>query len=279
MQNKQIHKFMKEKSFVASKKMGQNFLSSLPIKKRIVDSAKLKKNDFVLEIGPGLGAITEILLSNPIKLLAVELDKRLFDHLTQKFASYENFSIVNNDVLKEDLQSIIEQKSSGKNAIVVANLPYSISSKIVLKLMKTINVERCIIMVQKEMAERLAAKVNTKDYNAFTALVSLYLDVNYLFTVGPKNFVPAPKVDSAVIELTRINNNDVSLDKIKEYEIFFRQCFQNKRKTLVNNLQSIYDKQKVQEILLKMNLSPTIRAEAISAKILVEVYNNLNNES
>ena len=277
MQNKQIHNFMKQESFVASKKMGQNFLSSLPIKKRIVESTNLQKGDFVIEIGPGLGAITEILLSYPINLLAVELDKRLFDHLQKKFSSYANFSIINNDVLKEDLQTIIENKSNQKDAIVVANLPYSISSKIVLKLMKTTNVSKCIIMVQKEMAERLAAKVGSKDYNAFTALVSLYLDVKYLFTVGPKNFVPAPKVDSAVIELRRVDDKEISLEKIDEYESFLRLAFQNKRKTLVNNLSSQFDKQLIQQVLEDNKLIPTIRAEAISAKQLIKIYNDLSN--
>ncbi|GAA5414950.1 16S rRNA (adenine(1518)-N(6)/adenine(1519)-N(6))-dimethyltransferase RsmA [Ureaplasma ceti] len=278
MQNKQIHNFMKQESFVASKKMGQNFLSSLPIKKRIVDSAELTSNDFVVEIGPGLGAITEIILQHKgVAMLAVELDKRLHEYLTNKFHDNQNFHIINNDVLKEDLSKVINEFNTGNKAVkVVANLPYSISSKIVLKLLKTPEISTSILMVQKEMAERIAARPNTKDYNAFTALISLYLDVEYLFTVGPKNFVPAPKVDSAVIRVTKKDQTEFALTKIDEYEAFLRLAFQNKRKTLSNNLSGVYTKEQLYSVLDQLAISNTIRAEALPAETLIHIYNLLN---
>lgn len=276
MQNKQIHNFMKQESFVASKKMGQNFLSSLPIKKRIVDSANLDNNDFVIEIGPGLGAITEIILEIKTPMLAIELDKRLHQYLCDKFKDNPLFSIINNDVLKENLSEIVNKYAKNRTVKVVANLPYSISSKIVLKLLKTPEIDTFVIMVQKEMAERISAKPNTKDYNAFTALVSLFLDVEYLFTVGPKNFIPAPKVDSAVIKVTRKKYTTYSLENISEYENFLRQCFRNKRKTLVNNLSSSYKKEDIINSLESLNLSLTIRAEALDAITLIKIFNLLN---
>lgn len=276
MQEKQIHNFMKQTSFVTSKKMGQNFLSSLSIKKRIVESADLQKGDFVLEIGPGLGAITEIILHHPVKLVAVELDKRLYSYLSEKFAGNTNFSIINNDVLEVDLDALIKENGDGKKAIVVANLPYSISSKIILKILKTIMVDRCVIMVQKEMANRIVAKPNSKDYNAFTALLSLYLDIKYLFTVGPKNFVPAPKVDSGVIEISRKDNGLYEVEKIPEYEEFLRICFVSKRKTLLNNLGTKYSKEIILQTLERLQIDSRIRAEALDAATLIKIYDVLN---
>ncbi len=271
MEKNKIHNFINKESFVASKKMGQNFLHSMEIKKRIVESANLVNDEVVIEIGPGLGSITEIILETNHNLLAVELDKRLFVFLKERFANYNNFQIINNDVLKVDLDKILLEKfPKNSNFVMIANLPYSISSKIVLQIMKSELLSRSIIMVQKEMADRICAKYNTPNYNAFSALVDLCLNVKHLFNVGPKNFVPVPKVDSSVIMIEK--NKKLPLNDITEIDNFLKLCFHNRRKTLFNNLSYKFDKSMIIEKITALNLDLKIRAQQLPPLVLYEVY-------
>lgn len=271
MEKNKIHNFINKESFVASKKMGQNFLHSMVIKKRIVESANLVNDDVVIEIGPGLGSITEIILNTNHNLLAIELDKRLFAFLNERFENYSNFQIINDDVLKINLDKILSEKfPKNKNFVMIANLPYSISSKIVLQIMKSELLSRSIIMVQKEMANRICAKYNSPDYNAFSALVGLCLNVKHLFNVGPQNFVPAPKVDSSVIMLEK--NRKLEFKEIVQIDNFLRLCFQNRRKTLFNNLSYKFNKSIILEKLKSLNLDLKIRAQQLSPMELYEVY-------
>ena len=277
MQKADIKKYIKEKSFVASKKMGQNFLVNLDIKKRIVEAAEVKKNSLVLEIGPGLGAITEIILEKGYELLAIELDKRLYAHLKEKYENNARFHIVNDDFLTLNLIKLIygSNLKPFDEICVIANLPYSISSKIILKFIHLPLIKEAIIMVQKEMAERICAKVNTKDYNALTALVSLFYETKILFAVGPKNFIPQPKVDSSVLKLVR---KPFVMDEKEQKKLveFFRLAFQNKRKTLINNLTSVYKKEAVLLTLKKFQLDLKVRAEALPSSVLYDLFLELN---
>lgn len=275
MSVKEVNIFLQDKKFRPSRKMGQNFLINPKIKQMIVDAANLQPNDVVLEIGPGVGAITSFLLMNKIKLIALEIDKRLAELLSTKFKGYQNFNLKNVDALKVDWTSIL-QETTQEPVKLVANLPYSISSLLVLKIIQTPSVQTAVIMVQKEMAERLNAKVGTHAYNMFSVLVQLYLKTEKLFDVGPNNFSPKPKVDSAVIRLTRIEMPTYSIADFESINNFLRIAFSNKRKTLVNNLSTNYSKEQIHEVLNRLGFSLTIRAEQIKPLDLLQLMKELN---
>lgn len=275
MSVKEVNIFLQDKKFRPSRKMGQNFLINPKIKQMIVDAANLQPNDVVLEIGPGVGAITSFLLMNKIKLIALEIDKRLAELLSTKFKGYQNFNLKNVDALKVDWTSIL-QETTQEPVKLVANLPYSISSLLVLKIIQTPSVQTAVIMVQKEMAERLNAKVGTHAYNMFSVLVQLYLKTEKLFDVGPNNFSPKPKVDSAVIRLTRIETPTYSIADFESINNFLRIAFSNKRKTLVNNLSTNYSKEQIHEVLNRLGFSLTIRAEQIKPLDLLQLMKELN---
>lgn len=266
-------KFIKKENFVASKKFGQNFLINDNIKDKIVKSASLEKNDLVVEIGPGLGAITEIILKQKNYLLAIELDKRLFDYLNKKFCDIPNFRIINNDYLKLNTINVINEISKIKNLnrkIVIANLPYSISSLIIAKICLEKIYDLCIIMVQKEMALRIVAKPNSKNYNAFTVWLNKFIDVEFLFDVGPKNFIPSPKVISSVVKITFKNQrNDFDYEK---YRKFLNKCFLSRRKTLFNNLVQHYPREKIKNIFLLFNINNIVRAQELKPDTLFELF-------
>lgn len=212
---------------------------------------------------------------NKIKLIALEIDKRLAELLSTKFKGYQNFNLKNVDALKVDWTSIL-QETTHEPVKLVANLPYSISSLLVLKIIQTPSVQTAVIMVQKEMAERLNAKVGTHAYNMFSVLVQLYLKTEKLFDVGPNNFSPKPKVDSAVIRLTRIETPTYSIADFESINNFLRIAFSNKRKTLVNNLSTNYSKEQIHEVLNRLGFSLTIRAEQIKPLDLLQLMKELN---
>lgn len=280
MSVKEVSNFLKDKQFRPSKKLGQNFLINPQIKQRIVNAANLQPKDIVLEIGPGVGAITSILLTHKIKLIAIEVDKRLAELLTTKLKTYNNFTLYNIDALKVDWDKILFEYTQSSDVKLVANLPYSISSLLVLKIIRSQLISQATIMVQKEMADRLCAKVGTHAYNMFTILVQLFLDVQKLFDVDPSNFSPKPKVQSCVIQLTK--KQPVSdLYDISDFEIidnFLHLAFSNKRKTLVNNLIAQYDKSKILNVLQQIQLPSMIRAEQISPCDLIKIMKALNND-
>ena len=280
MSVKEVSNFLKDKQVRPSKKLGQNFLINPQIKQRIVNAANLQPKDIVLEIGPGVGAITSILLTHKIKLIAIEVDKRLAELLTTKLKTYNNFTLYNIDALKVDWDKILFEYTQSSDVKLVANLPYSISSLLVLKIIRSQLISQATIMVQKEMADRLCAKVGTHAYNMFTILVQLFLDVQKLFDVDPSNFSPKPKVQSCVIQLTK--KQPVSnLYDISDFEVidnFLHLAFSNKRKTLVNNLIAQYDKSKILNVLQQIQLPSMIRAEQISPCDLIKIMKALNND-
>ncbi|MCV3743476.1 16S rRNA (adenine(1518)-N(6)/adenine(1519)-N(6))-dimethyltransferase RsmA [Ureaplasma sp. ES3154-GEN] len=274
------HKLHKE-SFVPSKKMGQNFLLSNQIKKRIVDEADVGPDDLVIEIGPGLGAITDILVQRAKFVQAIELDKRLYAHLIERIKVI-NFNVINQDVLKLDLDQLILDllaKQSYKNIKVVANLPYSISSKIIEKLIKCQFIQKSFIMVQKEMADRITARVNSKDYNAFSVFVQMFAESTTLFDVPPQNFYPAPQVMSSVVLL---ENTPAVCNDPHTMLKFLRLSFLNRRKKLVNNLCTVYPKSRVLDALNELKLNENIRAQNLTQTNFINLFKILiggtNNE-
>lgn len=269
--NQSLNEHLKNKPFLASKKMGQNFLINSDIQKKIVKQANLVNGDCILEIGPGMGAITGILLSHKINLFAIELDKRLYSYLNEKFISNNNFTLFNDDALKLDW-NIFLSKYPEKKFKMIANLPYSISSALVLKLINYSQIDLAIVMVQKEFAQRMSAKVGSKQYNMFSVYSQLFFDTRILFNVNPNNFKPAPKVMSSVIEIKR-KENIVSKDfDNNRFSLFLRSCFSNRRKTLLNNLLSCFNKNKILEIFNLLNIQTNTRPQELSPNIFIDMF-------
>ena len=269
----EIKEFINDNNFIPSKKLGQNFLFNIDYQKKIINASNINKDVDVIEIGPGLGAITKHLVNYARKVVAIELDKRLFEYLKNNINS-NNLILINNDILKVDLDEVIK-KNNLTNIKVVANLPYSISSKIILELLKkNSDIKDIYILVQKEMAERINARVNTKNYNAFTVLVSLFANIKNLFIIPPNNFIPAPKVDSSFIHLSCSNKYNVDFYNISEW---LKLCFNQKRKTLLNNLLVKYSKDEILLNLNKLSLNPNIRSEALTKEQLLLLYDSFNN--
>jgi 16S rRNA (adenine1518-N6/adenine1519-N6)-dimethyltransferase len=254
-EKKRIKKLIKEKKLFPLKKWGQNFLTSKIIIKRIVSEAHLKENDQILEIGPGLGILTEELIKKTKKVIAVEKDRRLVVFLREKFKTVNNLEIIEGDILK-----ITNQLGFKNNYKVIANLPYSISLRVIRKFLQSKNPpSEMILMVQKEVAQRICAQ--KPKVNLASLMVQFYARAKILFFVSRKYFLPAPKVDGAVIKIFGIKKNS---SKINE-EIFFkivRIGFAFPRKTLANNL--VYglklNKQEVEKVLLENDINPSIRA-------------------
>lgn len=272
MDKNQTISFLKNKNFNTSKKMGQNFLINDAIKNKIIDNASASVDDLIIEIGPGLGAITEKIINKNFNLLAIELDKRLFKELDSRFSHNPKFKIINSDVLKLDLIKVINENYPNhdfKQNIIISNLPYSVSSQIIGFIAINKVVSKSIIMVQKEMAQRLTAKVDTKKYNSFSAWISLIANVDFLFDVSPNNFVPKPNVMSSVIKIEF--NNKYTKEELDKFRKFLFECFKNRRKTLFNNLLTIYPKNNILDALKNMDLSPTIRAQELSGESLIKL--------
>ncbi len=274
MDKKKIKSYLQQESFVPSKKMGQNFLSSMIVKKQIVAAAKITPNDLIIEIGPGLGAITELLITEAKDVVAIELDKRLCEQLNKQIEA-PNLKIINDDILTFDLGALLEQYQGYDNIKVVANLPYSISTKIIFRLMKLKKIDEIIIMVQKEMAERITAKPHTRDYNAFTVLVSLFCCSKKLFLVKPECFVPAPRVDSMVISLTHAPIIDIDVDPFYK---FVKSCFLMKRKKLTNNLKPLYPLDVILAAFKTLDINVDVRPEVLDTNTYMGLYKILEGD-
>ncbi|MGL4948539.1 MAG: 16S rRNA (adenine(1518)-N(6)/adenine(1519)-N(6))-dimethyltransferase RsmA [Mycoplasma sp.] len=268
MFKKDVLEYLKNNNFVPSKKMGQNFLINDGIKQNMVSVSNISKEDKVLEIGPGLGAITKYLLEATDNLVVVELDKRLSEQLRKLFP---NINLVNDDILRVDLDELFK-KNNFDVVKVVANLPYSISSMIILRLIKVSQVHEINILIQKEMAQRLLARPNTKDYNAFTVLISLYANIELKIKVPNTEFVPAPEVESWFISIKKHNDFNVDFQKI---ERMLKIAFSARRKKLTSNLGNIYNKARVIEIFKNNNWCENSRAEDFTKEQFVALYNEL----
>ena len=257
----------------AQKKYGQNFLKDEKILNKIANSIEVDENDLIIEIGPGMGALTKLLKKHSY-LLCYEIDERMRSYL-DKFETDKSHTIYG-DFLKQNLARDIE-KISYKNLYVIANIPYYITSPILTKLIETdLPIKKIVLLVQKEFGRRICANENNKEYNAFTLYVNLKYDAKILFDVGKNAFFPIPKVDSVVIELSLKETSDI---KNKEFYLqFVRDAFKNKRKTLKNNMKN-YDFEKIKKILDELGYKENVRAEEISKldfeKIVVAYKNNL----
>lgn len=251
----------------ANKGYGQNFLIDQNVVDGILEKAEVNKDDLIIEIGPGLGNLTSPLLENAGKVICIELDPKMVSILTDRFSLYNNFELINDDVLKVDLNKIIEENSNFKSAKVVANLPYYITTPIIMKLLEDkLNLESITVMVQKEVAERLADRPGGKEVGSITYSINYYTDPEIIISVPRDSFIPAPNVDSAVIKLDVLKEPKV---KVLDEELFFKIIkfsFLQKRKTLINSLSNsgLIPKDLLEEMLNDLGIDLRVRAEQLS---------------
>ena len=252
--------------FTFSKSLGQNFLINPSVCPRMAEASVVGDNVGVIEVGPGIGVLTNELLKRAKKVVAVELDKRLLPVLDETLCEYDNLKVINADVMKLDLHKVIKEEFGGMEVAVCANLPYYITSPVIMKLLEDrLPISTITVMVQKEAAERLCAQVGTRDSSAITAAVRYYCDPEMLFHVSAGSFMPAPKVDSAVIQL-RLREPSVHP---KDEETFFkviRGAFAQRRKTALNSLSSSLslDKSELSGILSNAGIDQNARAERLT---------------
>ena len=267
-------------NFRFQKKFGQNFLIDTHVLERIISEAGITKDDFVLEIGPGIGTMTQYLCENAREVVAVEIDKSLIPILQDTLSEYNNVEVINEDVLKVDIKKLAEERNDGKPIKVVANLPYYITTPIIMGLFEShVPLESVTVMVQKEVADRMQAGPGTKDYGALSLAVQYYSEAEIVANVPPNCFMPRPNVGSAVIRLTCHKDCPVKVTDEKWMFRIIRASFNQRRKTLQNGLGNDASlpvtKEQAKAAIESMGLSATIRGEALSLAQFAELANRL----
>lgn len=260
---------LRRHDFNFKKKFGQNFLTDHNILTKITQTAELSKEVNVIEIGPGIGSLTQYLLEEAAEVMAFEIDKSLIPILEETMAPYDNFTLVSADILKVDLLSKIQKfKNPNLPIKVVANLPYYITTPILMHLIESkIPFSEFVVMMQKEVADRIAASPKTKAYGSLSIAVQYYMEASVAFIVPRTVFIPAPNVDSAILKMVR---REAPLVEVEDEEWFFKtmhSSFVHRRKTLMNNLQAAFGKEskpEIEKLLAQAEISPTIRGEALS---------------
>lgn len=262
---------MKKYGIKANKSLGQNFLINTEVVESIVNSSEISKDDMVIEIGPGLGTLTKYLLEKAGKVLCIELDTRMIKILNERFSIYDNFEIINEDVLKVNLnETIKENKRNGKikNVKIVANLPYYITTPIIMKLLEDkLDIKSITVMIQKEVADRLIETPGGKDTGAITYSVHYYCKSEKIMEVPNSSFIPEPEVTSEVIKMTLRDEPAVKIENPKVMFMIIKSAFMQRRKTLLNaltNTKVFLSKEEGLEILKKLNLGENVRAENLS---------------
>lgn len=262
--------------FMFQKKFGQNFLIDTHVLEKIITSAGVTKEDCVLEIGPGIGTMTQYLAENARQVVAVEIDKNLIPILGETLAGYDNVTIINEDILKVDIKAIADQYNDGRPIKVVANLPYYITTPIIMGLFESgVPIDNITVMVQKEVADRMQEGPGSKDYGALSLAVQYYAEPEIVAIVPPNCFIPRPNVGSAVIRLTRHKEMPVQVKDEKLMFRIIRASFNQRRKTLQNGLNNSpdlpYSKEKIAGAIERMGLPATVRGEALSLAQFAEL--------
>lgn len=269
---------IKKYDFAFQKKYGQNFLIDLHVIDKIIKGAELTKDDLVIEIGPGIGSLTQVLAENAKKVIAIEIDKFLIPILEETLKDYSNIKVINEDILKINLNKLIDAENI-KNVKIIANLPYYITTPIIMGIFENkIEIENITVMVQKEVADRMKATPGRKDYGALSLAVQYYSEP-YLVANVPQNcFIPRPKVGSAVIRLKKHKEPIIHVENEKLLFKIIRAAFNQRRKTLVNCLINHMDLERyiIEETLIKSSLDLKIRGEALSLKEFATLANNIN---
>ncbi|WP_302826136.1 16S rRNA (adenine(1518)-N(6)/adenine(1519)-N(6))-dimethyltransferase RsmA [Anaerofustis stercorihominis] len=267
--------------FRFKKDLGQNFLTDENIVLKIVDSLELADDEVVLEVGPGMGSLTQKLAERAYKVYAVEIDTRAVNMLEETLSEYNNIEIINKDILKTDLREILEDAIKENRKIkFISNLPYYITSPILMKVLEDkVMFENIVVMLQKEVATRLNAKVNTKDYSSFTIAVDYYAEVERLFNVPKTVFVPMPKVDSTVLRVVPRKESKVDVDNQDMFFKVVKAAFMNRRKMVFNSLANglAVNKDLLKNALLNSGLDEKVRAENITIEQFAKLSNEINN--
>ena len=264
--------------FNFQKKFGQNFLIDTHVLEKIIAAADVTKDDFVLEIGPGIGTMTQYLCEHARAVAAVEIDKNLIPILGDTLGAYDNVEIINQDILKVDIKKLAEEKNGGRPIKVVANLPYYITTPIIMGLFEShVPIDSITVMVQKEVADRMQVGPGTKDYGALSLAVQYYAAPEIVAIVPPNCFMPRPKVGSAVIRLTRHKEPPVQVADEKLMFRIIRASFNQRRKTLANGLKNsgelTLSKEVIEESIAELGVPVTIRGEALSLAQFAELSN------
>ncbi len=266
--------------FVFQKKFGQNFLIDTHVLDKIIRAADITKDDFVLEIGPGIGTLTQYLCENAREVVAVEIDRMLIPILEDTLSEYDNVTVINNDILKLDLNTLVKERNDGKPIKVVANLPYYITTPIVMDLLERhLPLKNVTVMVQKEVADRMQATPGGKEYGALSLAVQYYAKPYIAANVPPNCFMPRPSVGSAVINLTLYEKAPIEVANEKLLFKMIRASFNQRRKTLVNGLNNSpelsFSKEEIQKALESLGISENIRGEALSLEQFAALANAL----
>ena len=266
-------------SFAFQKKFGQNILIDSNILESIVSAADITKDDFVLEIGPGIGTMTQYLCEAARQVVAVEIDKMLIPILKDTLSEYDNVEVINQDVLKLDIKALAQEKNNGKPIKVVANLPYYITTPIIMGLFESkVPIESITIMVQKEVADRMQTGPGSKDYGALSLAVQYYADAKVQLNVSASCFMPRPNVDSAVIKLTAHEKPVVDVDEALMFKVI-RASFNQRRKTLVNGLKNSseldYTKEEIVQAIKAIGKEENIRGEKLTLEEFAALSNSL----
>ena len=269
--------------FVFQKRFGQNFLIDTHVLDRIIEASEITKDDFVLEIGPGIGTMTQYLAESAGKVIAVEIDKNLIPILGETLAEYDNVTIINEDILKLDINRLVEEENDGKPIKVVANLPYYITTPIIMGLFEShVPLQSITVMVQKEVADRMQVGPGSKDYGALSLAVQYYAKPYIAANVPPNCFIPRPGVGSAVIRLTRYEEPPVM---VKDESLMFkliRASFNQRRKTLQNGIANSpelpYSKAQVEKALEKMGLAANVRGESLTLAEFAKLSDTISEE-
>lgn len=274
----EIKRIASRYGFVFKKGLGQNFLSSQSVLEEIADAAEIE-NEGVIEIGPGFGVLTNELAKRAEKVLALEIDERLIPILRDTLSEYDNVKVINKDVLKTDIAELIKSEFGDKRVSVAANLPYYITTPIITSLIENrLPLKNLVVMIQKEVADRITAQPGTKDYGAISVLCQFYTKPELICNVGAELFVPPPKVDSAVVKMAF---RDKPAVEVKDEEMFFRTvkaAFSQRRKTLLNCLAANFpiNKSDLTQIMESVDISPSRRGETLSleefAKLAEAIY-------
>ena len=265
-------------NFAFQKRFGQNFLIDTHVLDKIIDSAQITKDDFVLEIGPGFGTMTQYLAEAAREVAAVEIDKTLLHILDDTLKDWDNVTVINNDILKVDIRQLALEKNQGRPIKVVANLPYYITTPIIMGLFENqVPVDSITIMVQKEVADRMQVGPGTKDYGALSLAVQYYAKPKIVANVPPNCFMPRPKVGSAVIRLERYEKPPVEVKNEKLMFRIIRASFNQRRKTLVNGLKNSqeipFSKEQIEQALGMCGLSLSVRGEALTLAQFAQLAN------
>ncbi|MBQ3142399.1 MAG: ribosomal RNA small subunit methyltransferase A [Bacilli bacterium] len=258
------------KEFAYKKSLGQNFLKDKSVINKIIDSADITVDSLILEIGPGSGALTKELVKTKGKVVAFEIDERLKEELSK--IESNNLEVIYGDFLKIDLKEVLN-KYNYKKLHLIANLPYYITTPIIMKIINETKIDEMIIMVQKEVGSRFKAKPNTKEYNSLSVFLQYYFDIKTVTIVNKNSFVPKPKVDSIVVRFSK-KYNKIKANNEKVFFKLVKDSFTFKRKNLKNNLKG-YDLNKINIILNKFNKDLTFRAESLSLEEFIEISNNI----